>query len=101
MHNASQRQCLTAGVMGVISMLQTAGGIGSTGFSASGASEPATAARGEKITRRLSGLSGELSEGKKRPETTANTGVSGKIKGEGQPPRRRSPSPFYALFYAK
>ena len=36
--------------MGVISVLQTAGGIGNTGFSASGASEPATAARGAEIT---------------------------------------------------
>ena len=36
--------------MGVISMLQTAGGIGNTGFSASGASEPTMAARGAAIT---------------------------------------------------
>lgn len=87
--------------MGVISMLQTAGGIGNTGFSASGASEPATAARGAEITADCADCTGYCAKGGKRHETTANTGILGKTKREGQPQRQRRPSPFYALLYAK
>jgi len=63
--------------MGVISVLQTAGGIGNTGFSASGASEPVTAARGAEITADCADCAGYCAKGGNRPETTANTGVPG------------------------
>jgi len=84
--------------MGVISMLQTAGGIGNTGFSASGASEPATAVRGAEITRRCAGCAGGCAEAGKSPEPLQTQGFWAKPRGRVSRNDSGGP-PLFMLFF--
>lgn len=84
--------------MGVISMLQTAGGIGNTGFSASGAGEPATAARGAEITADCGDCGGYCGGGEKDLEPLQTQGFSDNKRGRVNRHDGGAP-PLFTLFF--